>query len=222
MTAKDDPLHRQRNQALKRAGAALAVAGLLLVVALVLEQQATVPARTEGGAGNGQMGIQPTAPTIPVLPSPVPVPAMPAAAQPEQGVAQNVLPAPTASTTPVSPAPSSVLSPTPAPAPAPTPVQRATPAADSAPEASAAPSVPQAIPPAPADGFRIQLGVFGDPANAAALQRELAAKGLPATIQSRVVLGPFADRAAAEKAQAALRKAGHEAGMLLPPARKKP
>ena len=61
-----------------------------------------------------------------------------------------------------------------------------------------------------------------DPANAAAYQRELAAKGLPATIQSRVVLGPFADRAAAEKAQAALRKAGQDAGMLLPPARKKP
>ena len=64
--------------------------------------------------------------------------------------------------------------------------------------------------------------MFGDPANALTLQRELTAKGLPATIQSRVVLGPFTDRAAAEKAQAALRKAGHEAGMLLPPVRKKP
>nr|WP_286206736.1 SPOR domain-containing protein [Thauera linaloolentis] len=76
--------------------------------------------------------------------------------------------------------------------------------------------------PAPADGYRIQLGVFGDSANALSLQRELAARGLPAGIQSRVVLGPFADREAARKAQSALRAEGLEAGMLLPPAKKKP
>ena len=74
---------------------------------------------------------------------------------------------------------------------------------------------------APADGYRIQLGVFSDPANAIGLAQELTARGLPAGIQSRVVLGPFADRDAAHKAQAALRAAGVEAGMLLPPLKKK-
>ena len=74
---------------------------------------------------------------------------------------------------------------------------------------------------APADGYRIQLGVFSDPENAIGLARELNARGLAAGIQSRVVLGPFGDRDAAHKAQAALRAAGVEAGMLLPPARKK-
>lgn len=198
MSTQDDPLRRQRNQALKRAGVALVLAGLLLVVALVLEQQGAVPERVGAGAGKGQVGMQPAASAIAVLPPTAPAPRVPAAAQPEQGGP-------------------------------PDPVQPAAPATDRAPEAPIVPAVPvaplpvpQAIPPAPADGFRIQLGVFGDPANAAAYQRELAAKGLPATIQSRVVLGPFADRTAAEKAQAALRKAGHEAGMLLPPARKKP
>lgn len=68
-----------------------------------------------------------------------------------------------------------------------------------------------------AGGYRIQLGVFGDPANAALLQSELAGRGLPAQVQSRVVLGPYRDRAAAERARAALRKAGGDAGILLPP-----
>lgn len=73
--------------------------------------------------------------------------------------------------------------------------------------------------PAPVDGYRIQLGVFADPANALALQQRLAGNGLPAGVQSRVVLGPFPDQQTARKAQAALRAAGIEEGMLVPPAK---
>lgn len=218
MNATSDPQLGQRNRALKRAGLALAAAGLLLVVALMLEQQGTVPERAV--AGNGQIGVPPAAPVIAIRTPEAPV-------QPEPGAtrdAQDALPAPADAVTPVARAAPSAPSPMPVPVAA--PVQPVTPAADAAPEVQAAPIAPPSalpvIPPAPADGFRIQLGVFGDPANALTLQRELTAKGLPATIQSRVVLGPFTDRAAAEKAQAALRKAGHEAGMLLPPVRKKP
>ncbi|MDD3674926.1 SPOR domain-containing protein [Thauera propionica] len=215
MNATSDPQLGQRNRALKRAGLALAAAGLLLVVALMLEQQGTVPERAV--AGDGQIGVPPAAPVIAIRTPEAPV-------QPEPGAtrdAQDTLPAPADAVTPVARA-----APSPTPVSGEAPVQPVTPAADAAPEVQAAPIAPPSalpvIPPAPADGFRIQLGVFGDPANALTLQRELTAKGLPATIQSRVVLGPFTDRAAAEKAQAALRKAGHEAGMLLPPVRKKP
>lgn len=218
MNATSDPQLGQRNRALKRAGLALAAAGLLLVVALMLEQQGTVPERAV--AGDGQIGVPPAAPVIAIRTPEAPV-------KPEPGAtrdAQDALSAPADAVTPVARAAPSAPSPMPVPVAA--PVQPVTPAADAAPEVQAAPIAPPSalpvIPPAPADGFRIQLGVFGDPANALTLQRELTAKGLPATIQSRVVLGPFTDRAAAEKAQAALRKAGHEAGMLLPPVRKKP
>ncbi len=71
------------------------------------------------------------------------------------------------------------------------------------------------------DGFQLQLGVFGDAANALVLYERLAAAGFEARIQSRVVLGPFPDRRAAEQAQAALRRGGEPAGILLPPRAKR-
>lgn len=89
-------------------------------------------------------------------------------------------------------------------------------------ELGAQPALAAAPPVAPvalADGYRVQLGVFGDPANAAALQAELAGRGLPAHVQSRVVLGPYARRAEAERAQAQLRRAGAESGVLVAPQR---
>ncbi|MDX9884227.1 SPOR domain-containing protein [Thauera sp.] len=66
-------------------------------------------------------------------------------------------------------------------------------------------------------GYRIQLGVFGDAGNALKLYEQLAAQGYEGHIQSRVLVGPFADRAAAEKARQALRQAGVGQGVLLPP-----
>ncbi|MBL8437813.1 MAG: SPOR domain-containing protein [Zoogloeaceae bacterium] len=66
-------------------------------------------------------------------------------------------------------------------------------------------------------GYQIQLGVFGTLENAQALQAALAAEGIPARVESRVVVGPFEDRTAAKAAQARLRKAGHGAGVLVPP-----
>lgn len=67
------------------------------------------------------------------------------------------------------------------------------------------------------EGIYIQLGVFGDVSNALAVYERLAEAGMEARIQSRVVVGPFADRRAAERAQAALRKAGEPEGILVPP-----
>jgi len=67
------------------------------------------------------------------------------------------------------------------------------------------------------EGIYLQLGVFGDVSNALAVYERLAEAGVEARIQSRVVVGPFADRRAAERAQAALRKAGEPEGILVPP-----
>jgi len=67
------------------------------------------------------------------------------------------------------------------------------------------------------EGIYLQLGVFGDVSNALAVYERLAEAGMEARIQSRVVVGPFADRRAAERAQAALRKAGEPEGILVPP-----
>ena len=66
-------------------------------------------------------------------------------------------------------------------------------------------------------GYRIQLGVFGDAGNALKLYEQVAIQGFEAQIQSRVVVGPFADRAAAEKARQTLRRAGLGAGVLVLP-----
>ena len=66
-------------------------------------------------------------------------------------------------------------------------------------------------------GYRIQLGVFGDAGNALKLYEQVAAQGFEAHIQSRVMVGPFADRAAAEKARQALRRAGVVQGAVVTP-----
>ena len=70
-------------------------------------------------------------------------------------------------------------------------------------------------------GYRIQLGVFGDAGNALKLYEQVAAQGYDGHIQSRVMVGPFADRAQAEKARQALRRAGVGQGVLVPPEQSK-
>lgn len=87
---------------------------------------------------------------------------------------------------------------------------------------AAAPSVRPAPPPpastrALAQGHIVQLGVFGDPENAAILSQELAAQGYPAHLQSRVVLGPFANRQTAKAAAERLRAERKLEGIVVPP-----
>ena len=206
--APRDP-RQQRNSALRRAAGALLGAIVVLILALALDQ--------EPGGGVGTQTRPPLSQEVAVLSS-----AQITAAADEEETAPDIPPLPVAARV------------------APTLLADVLPMTESA--AARPPVVGEALasvsnarerqPPslaalmaearsAPADGYRIQLGVFGDPENAIGLAHELNARGLAAGIQSRVVLGPFADRDAAHKAQAALRAAGVEAGMLLPPARKK-
>ena len=185
-----DARRRQRNAALRMAGAALLAAIVALIAALSLEQQEPagvvrpVPDAVSPAPSLGSGLFAPVEASVASRPSAV----LGAAQEPVRPLVETV-----------SSVPSPQSSPTTGPA---------------------APVLADAQP-APVDGYRIQLGVFSDPANALALQRSLSAQGLQAGIQSRVVLGPFADRDAAEKAQAALRSAGVEAGMLLAPEKKR-
>lgn len=68
-------------------------------------------------------------------------------------------------------------------------------------------------------GYLVQLGVFAAPDNALRVYQQAAAAGQPAHIQSRVVLGPFPDREAAEHARKRLQAAGAGPGVLIPPER---
>lgn len=95
---------------------------------------------------------------------------------------------------------------------APVPVTRSEPATT-----TNAPSVPAT--PAPArlfSGFALQAGVFAEPRRAEELLARLTEAGIPASIESRVQVGPFKSRAEAEAAHAKLRALGIDA-ILLPP-----
>jgi cell division protein FtsN len=73
--------------------------------------------------------------------------------------------------------------------------------------------------PATVKGYFVQLGVFASLENAEALRARLEGLGIPARLESRVVVGPFPDQAAARAAQARLRDAGQEGGLIVPPRR---
>ncbi|MGC3961967.1 MAG: SPOR domain-containing protein [Rhodocyclaceae bacterium] len=70
---------------------------------------------------------------------------------------------------------------------------------------------------APAGTYIVQLGVFSSAANADQLVRRLKQKGITARVETRVELGPFKNRDEAVAAQAQLRRAGFDAGMLVLP-----
>ncbi|NMG35065.1 hypothetical protein GRF61_11490 [Azoarcus sp. TTM-91] len=195
----------ERKQALIRAGAAVGLAMLLFVGLLVAEDgkplvppkavekpaaaAASAPAAgSEGPAAAAQPpAIDVETPAVAAVVAGAPA-AAPGGALPELAPAHTP------------PAPSPVVAPAPAPVPA-AAVARA-------------PAKPAAALP---DGFQVQLGVFGDAANADALRQELARRGLPARVETRVVLGPYKDRHAAEAAQAAVRRDGHGPGVIVPP-----
>jgi DedD protein len=65
------------------------------------------------------------------------------------------------------------------------------------------------MPPVAATGsFVVQLGVFSNPARAEELVRQLKEKGIRASTETRVHVGPFLNRKEAEKAQVEMRRLG--------------
>lgn len=67
----------------------------------------------------------------------------------------------------------------------------------------------------PRSGYLVQLGVFSATDNAQALHDKVVAMGIEAHIESRVVVGPFKDRAAADAAREKLRKSGLGKGLVV-------
>jgi len=63
--------------------------------------------------------------------------------------------------------------------------------------------------------FLVQVGVFSNPANAEELVTKLHEAGIPAQIESRVQVGPFASRAEADAARAKLKAMGLDDGLLV-------
>jgi DedD protein len=68
-----------------------------------------------------------------------------------------------------------------------------------------------------ADGYLVQLGVFGAMDNAETLRKNVAMRDLPVHIESRVVVGPFSDKAEAEAIREQLRRDGVVEGIVVPP-----
>lgn len=232
------PAVRQpRREALLRSAVALAVAVALGVLGLVAgEQRVARPAaidddaqdavQTAGIAASAQSALALTPPhaastttasgatqsASPVAPPPVAAPALaPSAESRSAPVGGQIVVA-----QPVAAGPAHAEAGVPGGMAAAQSV--ATPAAGAGPDTAADGVVlPQAALRPGGPGYRIQLGVFGDAGNALKLYEQVAAQGYQGQIQSRVMVGPFADRAAAEKARQALRRGGVGQGVLVPP-----
>ncbi|WP_374243418.1 SPOR domain-containing protein [Zoogloea sp.] len=123
-----------------------------------------------------------------------------ATSAPAAGAVPQAVP-PRAVATPTVSAPAATV----APAPAPAPAVATVPAAPRAPAAGEGQSA-----------YAVQVGVFGTPAQAEALRARLSAEGIPAQLETRVVVGPFNDRRDAVAAQARLKDKGFSAGELIP------
>jgi len=59
-----------------------------------------------------------------------------------------------------------------------------------------------------ATGYVVQLGVFASVEHAQSLQSKLKEQGIPTTLETRVIVGPFQDRAEADAAQKKLSALG--------------
>lgn len=106
--------------------------------------------------------------------------------------------------------PSEPVSPAAAPAARPDPAR----------ELAAAPAPRRATPSRPLTQaaerqYALQMGVFNNVANAEDLRAKLELNGIPATIEARVHVGPFASREEVEAARAKLKELGLDGGLLL-------
>lgn len=150
---------------------------------------------------------------------PSPSPASPAASEPVAGTGTSAepVPVPVPVALPTVAAPVSAPEPVPTPAPAPPPSQTE---AKPTVAAAAAESIRPRL-----NGPVVNVGLFADPANARRVQERLAEARLPVVVDpvessrgtlSRVRVGPFADKAQAEKAAAKVRALGLEAQVRAP------
>lgn len=228
--ADASPARRPRREALLRSGIALAGALVLGVLGLLAGERNMDRRAVAAGGHNGD-DVASAAPRV-QIPSPQP----PHTSMPSSSPGLAPAPAGAAAS---SPAAETLLAPVGEQVAAPAQADSAAARVPEGPavgvttaptafEASARPDpvvdgivLPQAALRAGGPGYRIQLGVFGDAGNALKLYDQIAAQGYEGHIQSRVMVGPFPDRAAAEKARQALRRAGVGQGVVVPPEQSK-
>jgi DedD protein len=67
----------------------------------------------------------------------------------------------------------------------------------------------------PSGSFAVQLGVFSNVSNAQELIARLKLAGIPSQLETRVQVGPFANKDEAQRAQDKLRELGLGKGMLV-------
>ncbi|MDR2452861.1 MAG: SPOR domain-containing protein [Candidatus Accumulibacter sp.] len=72
----------------------------------------------------------------------------------------------------------------------------------------------QPLPPRLFSGYTFQAGVFTDPRRAEDVRARLAQEGIPVTLETRVLVGPFKDRKEADSARAKMKAMGIEALMV--------
>jgi DedD protein len=211
---------------------ALAIAGLALLDRYHASQKKPeVPAAPpEQQALPGEPATRPPAPP-PVAEAPAaqptPAPATPQAT-PLKPVQPPAPPPPVVSNEPLPRAESNQPAPragnevpedtTPAtkPAPTPTTAEKATPAKPTPSKESAPPAAAKPAEQPPAKGFVVQVGVFSTPEHARALQAKLAEKGIQSSIETRVVVGPFKDRAEADAVTKQLKDLGLQGVVIAP------
>ncbi|MCS6787140.1 MAG: SPOR domain-containing protein [Thiobacillaceae bacterium] len=155
--------------------------------------------------------------------APAPIVSVPQPAPPQPAETGAAAPPEEVPAAPAEPPPPPKVGITPAPALTPA-APDAAPAPPTRPMAQApAPARPAPAPAAPAPPpagrvYVLQLGVFTNPDNAKQLVERLAREGIRAHTETRVQVGPFASRAEAEAARAALERLGLKAviGMQAP------
>jgi DedD protein len=152
----------------------------------------------------------PTTTPAPTIEAPTPSVPTEATAAPTQPPPPPVVAEIGATTPSAPPAKASQATTTPAPGAPGKPVATATTVAPPPAHPSATPDAKAATsakPEAP-NAYVVQLGVFSDPANARELVERLEKAGVRARMETRVQVGPFANRQEAEKARAEIAKLG--------------
>jgi DedD protein len=154
-------------------------------------------------------------PSEPAAPTAAEAPAAPPPPPPPQVINNERPPAtggPPPRLTPTRPDTAAPKAPAAAAPPAPGAVTRPAPATTAPPPASSTAPAPK---PDVTRGYAVQLGVFASPPNAEALQRKLAEAGLTTFTETRVLIGPFRDRAEADRSMEIVKKLGL-AGVVVP------
>ena len=166
-----------------------------------------------------------TQPVTPAEPAPEPVkeaepppPAVEVTAAPVDKAAPRVDRPPRAE---AAPAPQRPAPPSPSSAPstvraAPRPAPAAAVRNETPMRTEPAPTAEPPTPPRLFSGYALQAGVFADPRRAEELHARLVLEGIPASIESRVQVGPFKDRAEAEAVREKMKAMGIDT-VLLPP-----